>query len=236
MKYRCPYCKEIIETLRERKCPHCGRYMSVRGPEVDSESAKALSEKQRARRRAIERIHRRYEREKKQMRGGFSPSIFRSPTFYFGVMAVLALIGALLFSATDKTVVKKKKSPYQVAMRHIDILAEALGRYRFHVGRFPTKEQGLAALVRDPGEPKWNGPYVNQLIYDPWNTPFVYEPRRGRLPILLSLGADKQRGTNDDVLADPECFDPGTAWTNGWVSAEKRVPGVIILDAAPDVE
>ena len=236
MKYRCPYCKEIIEELREAKCPHCGRYMSINVPEVDKETAAALGEKHRVRHRTLERIHRKYERKKKELHGAFSPSMFRNPTFYFGVIVVLALVGSLLFRAADKSIVKKKESPYQVAMRHVDVLAEALGRYRFHVGQFPSSEQGLAALVRDPGEPKWVGPYINQLRGDPWNTPFVYEPQKGKVPVLLSLGPDKKRGTNDDILPDPERFDPGTEWTNGWVTAEKRIPGVVILDSDPQSE
>ena len=236
MKYRCPYCKEIIEELRDAKCPHCERYMSINVAEVDKETAAALGEKHRVRHRALERLHRKYERKEKELYGVFSPSMFRNPTFYFGVIVVLALVGSLLFKAADKSNVKKKKSPYQMAMIHVDVLAEALGRYRFHVGSFPTEEQGLAALVRDPGESKWIGPYINQLRGDPWGTPFVYESQNGKQPLLLSLGPDKKRGSNDDIFPDPERFDPGTEWTNGWVSAEKRISGVIILDEDPQAE
>ncbi len=234
MKYRCPYCREMIAELRAPKCPHCGRYMAIHVPGIDRESAAALGEKHRARRRALERIHRQYERKKKEeLHGTFSPSMFHNPTFYLGVIVVLAVVGSLLFDAADKSVVKKKEPPYQVAMRHVDVLAEALGRYCFHVGSFPTAEQGLAALVRDPGDPKWIGPYINHLRSDPWGTPFVYEPQQGTVPTLISLGPDKQRGTDDDIMPDPESFDPGTEWTNGWVSAEQRSPGVIVLDSDP---
>ncbi|MFO7936436.1 MAG: type II secretion system protein GspG [Kiritimatiellia bacterium] len=236
MKYRCPYCKKIIEDLRGAKCPHCGRYMSINVPEVDKDTAAALGEKHRTRRRSIEQIHRQYEQKKQELHGTVSPSIFRHPTFYFGVIVILALLGALLFSAADKSAVRKKESSYHVAMRHVDVLAEALGRYRFHVGRYPTEEQGLAALVRDPGEPEWVGPYINQLRGDPWNTPFFYRPQDGEKLVLLSAGPDKKRGTDDDILPDPAAFDPGTEWTNGWVAADKRIPGVIILNKDPQAE
>ncbi len=236
MKYRCPYCKKIIEQLREAKCPHCGRFMSINVPALDKDTAAVLGDKHRVRHRSIERIHRQYERRKKELYGAVPPSMFRNPTFYFGVIVVLALVGALLFNAADRSMVKKKESPYQVAMRHVDVLAEALGRYRFHVGQYPAAEQGLAALVRDPGEAGWGGPYINLLRGDPWHTPFIYEPRAGKFPVLLSLGPDKQRGTGDDILPDPERFDPGTEWTNGWVSADKRMPGVVILDSDPQAE
>lgn len=234
MKYRCPYCGGMLAELHGTKCPHCGRYMLINVPGIDRESVAALGAKRRERQRALDRIHRQYERKRKEvLHGSFSPSMLRSPTFYLGVIVVLAVVGSLLFNAADKSVVKKKESPYQVAMRHVDVLAEALGRYRFHVGSFPTAEQGLAALVRDPGIPGWVGPYINHLRSDPWGTPFVYEPRQGAVPTLISSGPDKQRGTDDDIAADPECFDPGTEWTNGWVSAEQRSPGVVILESDP---
>jgi len=207
--------------------------MSINVPEVDKDTAEAIGEKHRRRHRSLERIHRQYERKKKELHGNFSPSMFRSPTFYFGVMVVLALIGSLLFNAADRSVVRKKKSSYQRTMENLDVLAEALGRYHFHVGKYPTAEQGLAALVRDPGEPGWIGPYISHLRPDSWDIAFVYEPRGDELPLLLSVGPDRIRGSNDDVLPDPERFVPGTEWTNGWVRAEERIPGVIILQSDP---
>ena len=233
MKYRCPYCKGIIEKLRAPKCPHCGRYMAINIPLLDKETARELGEKHRHRHRMLERIHKQYERQKQELSGALSPSVFRTPSFYLGVMFVMAIAGALLFNAVDNSVAAKRETRYQRAMRHVDILAEALGRYHFHVGHYPSDEQGLAALVRDPGEPRWNGPYISHLRADPWDTPFVYQWRSGAPPLLLSAGTDRQVGTDDDIAPDLQRFDPGTAWTNGWVSAEKRLPGVTILKHDP---
>ncbi len=207
--------------------------MTIRAPEIDRDTARALGEKHRRRHRALERIHKQYERKKKELHGTLSPSMLRNPTFYFGVMFVMALIGVLLFNATDTSVSRERESRYQRAMRHVDLLAEALGRYRFHVGRYPAADQGLAALVRNPGESQWDGPYISHLRGDPWGTPFVYEPRGDDHPILLSVGPDRVRGTGDDVQPDPGRFDPGTEWTNGWVRARARLPGVTVLGQDP---
>jgi hypothetical protein len=54
--------------------------------------------------------------------------------------------------------------------------------------------------------------------------------KKGELPILFSCGPDRLPNTADDLKPDPAKFDPGTEWTNGWVSAENRVPGVVILE------
>ena len=235
MKYRCPYCKHEIEKLLESKCPHCGRFMTISNAPRNKAAAVESGEKHRIRHRTIERIKRSYERKQSELHGQLPPSLFRNPTFYFGVMLVFALAGILLFNAADSSAVRKEKSPFQRAMQHVDVLAEALGRYHFHVDSYPSMEQGLAALVRDPGESKWFGPYINLLRKDPWDTPFVYEPRNGGAPVILSCGPDKQRGTADDILPDPESFNPGTDWTNGWVSADKRLPGVTILQRDPAI-
>ncbi|MFA7173767.1 MAG: type II secretion system protein GspG [Kiritimatiellia bacterium] len=229
IKYRCPYCKQAIQELLDPKCPHCGRVMALRNAIRDKATAKAVGEKHRARHRALERIRRNHEHQKQALYGQLPPSLFRSPTFYMGVMVVFVLVGVLLFNAADKSSVRQKESPHQRAMRHVDVLAEALGRYHFHVGAYPTADQGLAALVRDPGVPRWLGPYINLLRNDPWDTPFVYEPGEGQTPIVLSCGADKQRGTADDILPDPASFNPGSSWTNEWVSAEERLIGVTVL-------
>lgn len=199
----------------------------------DKATAEAVGEKHRARHRAIERIRRNHERQKQALAGQLSPSLFRSPTFYLGVMVVFVLVGVLLFNAADKSSVRQEESPNQRAMRHVDVLAEALGRYHFHVGTYPAAEQGLAALVRDPGAPHWLGPYINLLRNDPWDTPFVYELSADKTPTVLSCGADKQRGTADDIRPDPASFNPGTSWTNGWVSAEERLIGVTVLPEDP---
>ncbi len=194
---------------------------------------KNLTERRRAKRRAFDRIAREYEHKKAELGGGVSPGLFRNPKFYFGVIAVLAVVGGALFNATDHATRSMVISPEMRAVRNLDVLAEALGRYRFHTGEYPSREQGLVALVRDPQVAKWDGPYIRFLRDDPWQTPFVYDPGTNALPTLYSCGPDKRAGTPDDLHPDPARFDPGTAWTNGWVSAEKRLPGVSILPSAP---
>lgn len=195
----------------------------MRVPEQD------LTERRRASRRAIERISREYEQKKAELQGVLPPTLFRNPKFYFGAIAIFVVLGGLLFNATDHSVRSIRLTPEMRAVRNLDVLAEALGRYRFHTGGFPTREQGLAALVRDPQVPKWDGPYISFLRDDPWETPFVYEPGTNALPVLFSCGPDKKAGTGDDLAPDPARYEPGTAWTNGWVSADKRLPGVRIL-------
>lgn len=227
MTYRCPYCKADIGPSLLARCPACGKVMRV--PEQN------LTERLRAKRRALERIVCEHERKRAALEGWTPPAaLLRSPKLYLGALVVLTLAGAALFRATDKAVGRRLTlTPAVRATRNLDVLAEALGRYRFHTGQFPGREQGLAALVRDPRVPKWNGPYINQLRADPWKTSYVYDPGTNALPVLFSCGPDQAPGTPDDLYADPARFEPGTAWTNGWVSADQRLHGVTVLAPEP---
>jgi general secretion pathway protein G len=228
MRYRCPYCKKEFASEPPPKCSGCGKVMLV--------SALRESSPRVVRKRKIENIRREYERQKTELGMVVSPTLWRSPKFYLGIIVMMAIVGGAVFRATDSAVTRNVEPPHLVAMRHVDVLAEALGRYRFHVGAYPTPKLGLAALAYRPADvPKWNGPYINQLRADPWGTPFFYEPPSdpSSLPTLICFGADKLRGTADDITPDPARFDPGTEWTNGWLSAEDRLPGVRVLRSLP---
>lgn len=228
-RYRCPYCKHLFDQEPPPRCPSCGKLMVV--PSMRQPSPRM------ARKRKIEQIRRETEMKKSALQM-LSPSFWRNPKFYFGVIAVLAILGGMIFNATDKVNKKKAESPLLRAIRHVDVLAEALGRYHFHTGVYPTRELGLAALVRNPKiVPKWDGPYINLLRKDPWGIPFQYAPPKkpGDLPIIFSCGPDQIAGTADDIHPDVTRFDPGTAWTNGWVSEERRMPGIWVIPSNTNI-
>lgn len=219
MVYRCPYCKHQLGAELTPRCPQCNRTMLV--PSMKDSSPRYT------RRRKLEQIRRESEQQKAELRSPPTGILMRTPAFYFGTIIIMAAIGTALFHSAERAQARKVELPQQRAMRHLDALAEALGRYRFHVGTFPTAEQGLAALILDPGEPGWLGPYINQLRPDPWQTPYTYQPQDSNtLPLLFSYGPDCQPDTPDDIHAVASRFDPGTEWTNGWVSADKRWPKI----------
>jgi general secretion pathway protein G len=88
------------------------------------------------------------------------------------------------------------------ARSQIEMLGAALDAYRLDNGRYPTTEQGLAALWTQPtAEPRpsnWRGPYTRKPVpMDPWDHSYVYrcpaEQSRGGYD-LLSHGADGRLG------------------------------------------
>ena len=87
-------------------------------------------------------------------------------------------------------------------------------------------DETVEALIVDPGEPGWLGPYIVQLKPDPWGTPYGYAVRDDGTPDVFTAGPDLKPGTPDDLRPDPESYDPGADWTNGWLKVEDRLPDI----------
>ena len=196
---------------------------------MTEQQKKPLSKQERARK--IRQIYREMEAQKRAL-GLKAPAIRRGPVFYLVVLMALAMIGGALYQAADKSGGKRMRDGRLVqAERSVAALAEALGRFKFHCGAYPTAEEGLEALVlKQSRHAGWVGPYISSpnftptLLPDPWKRPYVYEPTN-EPPVVLSLGPDGVRGTADDIAPDPAFFAKpfrDTTWTNDWVPFRRR--------------
>ena len=168
-----------------------------------------LDEKRRKKQLAIKKIAREYEAKKAEIAGG-APDLKKGPLFYGMVVLVLVVAGSLVVPAImrgDLTLGKKRIERNELnARKSMDALSVALGRYKFHVGEYPSAEEGLAPLAyRKPKEimmvrrqhPGWDGPYINHVVKDPWGNDYFYEPRpEGGNPILYSKGPDVSSRTS----------------------------------------
>lgn len=120
------------------------------------------------------------------------------------ILLVIVIIGVLAGMLVTRLSGRTQEARFARARADISgQLSLALDLFEQDVGRYPTTEEGLNALVTDPGEPGWKGPYLKTgLKPDPWDTPYVYAgdtPEVG-LYSILSAGPDRQVGTEDDVL------------------------------------
>ena len=190
--------------------------------------------KKAANKAAIKAIAREYERKRADLGLGSAPRFRRGIVFYAVVVIGLMMLGALVLSATGKGGRGEINLKQLQARKSMDALAEALGRYRFHVGEYPGDAEGLKALEAiTPGKKGWFGPYVKKVVNDPWGQPYVYGVREeGGYPILYSKGPDGRMGTTDDVMPNFELFEKpfrDTTWTNHWVPYQLR--GIVV---APD--
>lgn len=180
------------------------------------------------RRRRRLQIRREAERRLAQMESTPTLRSIYAPRILFAAIFVLAILGSVLIGRVSRSVQDSpnRPIPHRVAIHSLDVLATALGRYRMHVGDFPSTTHGLRALNADPGLSNWNGPYLIALRNDPWNRPYHYERGTNALPILFSLGPDGLPFTNDDLRPGTEFFTPGTEWTNQWLHRQDRLPTI----------
>jgi general secretion pathway protein G len=113
------------------------------------------------------------------------------------LLVVMVIIGLLAGYVGPKYFAQVGKSETKVAKAQIDALEKALDQYRLDTGRYPTSEQGLAALNRKPAdEPRWAGPYLKKDVPpDPWGQPYTYRaPGEHGEYDLFSYGKDGQAG------------------------------------------
>jgi general secretion pathway protein G len=114
------------------------------------------------------------------------------------VLGLLAAVGALQLTEY------LGRARTDTARLQIDQLGTALDLFRIDVGRLPTSEEGLDALLKPPSNAeRWRGPYLKKVeaIADPWGRPFVYRrPGEHGTYDLVSYGADgKPGGAGEDL-------------------------------------
>ena len=118
------------------------------------------------------------------------------------LLVVIVIIGLLAGYVGPKYFGQIGKSEAKVAKAQIDAFEKALDAYRLDVGKYPTTEQGLTALVTRPAnEPKWQGPYLRKDVPpDPWGKPYAYKAPGARADYdIVSLGKDGQPGGEGDA-------------------------------------
>ncbi len=115
------------------------------------------------------------------------------------VLVVLVLLGLILGLVAPRALDFLSRGQAQAAKLQITSLGSNLDLYRLDVGRYPTQDEGLAALIARPaGLQRWNGPYLDGKAVppDPWGHTYHYRSpgRDGRRYDLYSLGADGAEG------------------------------------------
>lgn len=113
------------------------------------------------------------------------------------LLVVVAIIGLLAAYVGPRYFGQVGKAEIKAARAQMDALEKALDHYRLDVGRYPSSEQGLAALVAQPaGVARWAGPYLKKGVpVDPWGRPYLYKsPGQHAEFDLSTLGRDGAPG------------------------------------------
>lgn len=119
------------------------------------------------------------------------------------VVAIIGVLAAMLLPnlAGRSEEARKNRAKAEIA----STLGLALSMFESDMGRYPTTEQGLGALVTNPGQSSaWKGPYIMQAkqLNDPWGNRYSYQfpgQNNPRTYDLASAGPDRQFGTEDDI-------------------------------------
>ena len=108
------------------------------------------------------------------------------------LLVVIVIIGLLAGYVAPRYFAQVGKSEVQVARAQVDALEKAIDQYRLDNRRYPTSEEGLAAVQ----------PYMKKAVpNDPWGRPYVYRiPGERNEYEVVSFGRDgKPGGTGEDA-------------------------------------
>ena len=124
------------------------------------------------------------------------------------ILVVLVLIGIVMGIVGSNFIGRGEKAKADAAKIEIGQIGQALDLFKLEVGRYPTSQEGLQALISaPPGLTNWNGPYWKKstLPKDPWGNEYRYSAPGQHGPYdILSYGADGKEGgegPNKDILS-----------------------------------
>ncbi|GLT08816.1 type II secretion system major pseudopilin GspG [Sulfitobacter sp. PR48] len=116
------------------------------------------------------------------------------------LMVVVVILSILALVIVPRVIDRPDQARAARAQSDIAAISGAVNLYRLDNFRYPTTEQGLAALVNppttDPQPPNWatNG-YMERLPIDPWGQPYQYlQPGVHGDFDVFSYGADGVSG------------------------------------------
>lgn len=123
------------------------------------------------------------------------------------LLVVIVIIGLLAAYVGPRLFAQLGKSEVTIAKAQMESFEKSLDTYRLDVGRYPTTEEGLGALMTAPPAvaAKWNGPYLKKGVpNDPWGHAYQYRaPGAKNEYEIVSTGKDGQpggTGENADLL------------------------------------
>ncbi|MFI5316941.1 MAG: type II secretion system major pseudopilin GspG [Myxococcota bacterium] len=135
------------------------------------------------------------------------------------IMVVVLIIGLLMTVLATNLFKRLGGAQADIARLQVTKLSQQLELYKLDNGTYPSTDQGLEALVREPtGEPRARrypaGGYVTSKdLEDPWHNAFHYErPGKNNTQSfdIYTYGGDNQAG-GDGENADIGNWESSTA-------------------------
>jgi general secretion pathway protein G len=120
------------------------------------------------------------------------------------IMLVVMIIGLLVTVAAIKIGPQANKARIGTAQQQIKNFASGIDLFMMDTGSYPSTEQGLNALITDPGVQGWRGPYLEPAVVreDPWGSQYIYRfpgEKNTSGPDISSPGPNRAAGDTDDI-------------------------------------
>lgn len=114
------------------------------------------------------------------------------------LLVVLVILGLVMGLVGPRVLNYLTSSRTRAAALQLSSFKSSLDLFYLDMGRYPSKNEGLSALVTRPGSAQgWNGPYLQQQAVpaDPWGNAYQYTVPGDKAPYrILSYGADGVAG------------------------------------------
>ena len=120
------------------------------------------------------------------------------------IMVVVVILGILAALVLPNVMGRIGQAQTTKVNADIQGYETALSLFKLDNFRYPTTDQGLEALVKQPADPSirnWkDGGYIRSLKKDPWgfDYQYVYPGTHGTEYDIFTLGADGQPGGEDE--------------------------------------
>ena len=110
------------------------------------------------------------------------------------IMIVVVIIGLIMTLVGPDVIKKLKKAQSATARNQIHLLGNAIDDYYLDLSTYPSK---MEDLIANPGNPKWDGPYLKppKIPKDPWGNDYHYQcPGQHGAYDIYSYGSEGSPG------------------------------------------
>jgi len=118
------------------------------------------------------------------------------------LLVVLVILGLLAGLVGPRVLSYLGGAKSDTARLQIGEFGAGLDLFYLEIGRYPTTDEGLIALIEQPSDmTNWHGPYLKKrsIPKDPWGNDYIYESPGENGPYdLYSFGMDGTEGGEGD--------------------------------------
>ncbi len=150
------------------------------------------------------------------------------------VMIVIVIILAIAGLVTVNLMGTRAKATVRKVEIQMTSLRDALNAFNLDFNRYPTDDEGLSALwdktklAEEGDQAKWRSYMEQPIALDDWGSAWVYRQVGEKAPEgkfdLISVGPDKEEGTEDDINVWPKSALEGVEGSGGSSDSPPPLP------------